>query len=232
MKLQYKRILLKLSGEALGSNGISHNKLNLVVKQLRALHLSGVELAVVIGGGNIWRKRNQGQGFNPVAADYLGMIATIMNALALKQALEKAGVKTQIQSAINIKVPGTEKVNAVKAQSALARGQVVIFAGGTGKPFFTTDTAAALQAAAIKAEVIIKASTTDGVYTADPKKFKSAKKLAHITIKEAIKKNLGIMDKQAFKICQQRKIPIVVCKWGSNLVSIVQGKKIGTHVLP
>jgi uridylate kinase len=231
--LKYSRVLLKLSGEALGSSGqgIESAKLVNVVKELRVLRRLGVELALVIGAGNIWRKRNQGGGMDEVTADYLGMVATIMNALVLKQALVKSGIKTRVQSYLGTDIPGIEKINSTNAQKALKAGEVVIFASGTGKPFFTTDTAAAQQAAAVEAEVIIKAGPVDGVYSADPFKVKSAHKYGIITMREALKWNLGVMDKEAFKICANKKMPIIVCKWGRGvLANVVKGKSIGTLV--
>jgi len=235
LKLKYRRILLKLSGEALGlsGQGINPRKLESVVREVRNLRRLGVELALVIGGGNIWRKRSQDRGMDPVTADYLGMLATVMNALALQQALQRFGVKTQVQSAVAFDLPMVEVLNPAKARAALKRGQVVIFAGGTGKPFFTTDTAAAQRAAEVKADGIIKASPIDGVYSSDPTKNRKATKYMTLTMREALARKLEVMDRDAFRICAKHKIPIVVCKWGKgNVVRVVQGKRVGTLVTP
>lgn len=231
--LRYRRILLKLSGEALGQSGqgIESAKLINTVKELRVFHRLGVELALVIGGGNIWRKRNQGKGMDAVTADYLGMIATVMNALVLKKVLVKNGVKARVQSYLGTDIAGIEHMNIANAKKILKAGGVVIFASGTGKPFFTTDTAAAQQAVAVGAEVIIKAGPVDGVYSADPLKVKRARKYGIITMREALKWNLRVMDREAFKICAKKKIPIIVCKWSSGILAeVVKGKRVGTLV--
>lgn len=230
-QLAYRRILLKLSGEALGRAGIEPAKLSLVVNELRALRRRGCELALVIGGGNIWRKREQGKGMDEVAADYLGMLATVMNALALRQSLKRAGLRVRVQSYLATDTPGIEPVNSSRASAALRKGEIVIFASGTGKPFVTTDTAAVRQAVAIRADAIIKAGPADGVYTADPEKVKRAKKFTTITIREALRRKLGFMDSSALKLCARAKVPIIVCRWGKGtLLKVVLGARVGTVV--
>jgi len=231
--LKYHRLLLKLSGEALASaeRSIDSKKLKIIVAEIKALRRLGVELALVVGGGNIWRKRDQGQGMDPATADYLGLLATVMNSLALKQALEKSKVPVVVQSAVAYDIPLAEVVNQGRARRALAKGKVIIFAGGTGKIGFTTDTAAARVAALIKAEVLVKTGPVDGVYTADPRKVRQARKFSTLTIKEARARKLKVMDKQAFAICAKKKIPIVVCRWQKgNVIKVVKGKPVGTEV--
>jgi len=231
--LKYRRVLLKLSGEALSSAGrsIDSGKLKVVVSEIQALRRLGVELALVVGGGNIWRKREQGQGMDEVTADYLGMLATVMNALAIRQALQRGRIKTRVLSYLACDLPLVNRITKQTVQMAFKRGEVLILAGGTGKPFFTTDTAAARGAALIKAEVLVKAGPVDGAYTANPRRIKQAKKFKTLTIKEARARQLKVMDKQAFAICARKKIPIVVCRWQSgNIVKVVRGKKVGTEV--
>ena len=232
IKPHYHRILLKLSGESLGNSGtgIDLNKLKEVVDVIRALRALRVELAIVIGGGNIWRKRNQGGGMDEVTADFMGMVATVINALALQQRMFKSKIKVVVQSPICFDLPGVDKLNPSQAQKFLKSG-VVIFAGGTGKPFFTTDTSAVNRAQDIKANLIIKAGPADGVYTADPKTNKSAKKYLYLSFNEAIKKKLGVMDMSALKFCQKHGLKVLVCKWNKvNVLNAATGKKVGTLV--
>lgn len=234
-QLAYRRILLKLSGEALGrvAQGIDPAAVRQVVNELKSVRRLGVELAVVIGAGNLWRKRKQGQGMDEVTADYLGMVATVMNALALASALRRAQVPVLVQSSLAADVAGVRPVNAAAARRALARKTVVIFAGGTGRPFFTTDTAAAMRAAEIKADVIIKAGPVDGVYSADPRIKKGATKYRVLTVHQALQRQLKVMDTQAFRLCLKRRIPIVVCKWKrAVLTKVVKGATLGTLVTP
>ncbi len=234
-KLTYQRVLLKLSGEALGrtASGLDYKKLNMAVKEIRALVRLGVELGIAVGGGNWWRKRNQSKNFDAVSADYMGMTATVLNALALRQGLAKAGVSSLVQTAIGSEIPLLTPVSEIKARAALKQGRVVIFAGGTGKPFFTTDTAAAQQASLIGAEVLIKAGPADGVYSANPNKHKNARKFDSLTIKQALRLNLGVMDRQAFAWCEKSKMPIIVCKWQKGMVAkVVKGLSVGTIVKP
>lgn len=231
MGLAYRRVLLKLSGEALGAQGISSKKLSEVVHEVRALRRLGVELAIVIGGGNIWRKRDQGKGMDGRTADYLGLLATTMNALALQQALQRAGVRVLTQLAVAADVPLAAPVNKRAARAALARGTVVVFGGGNGVPGFTTDTGAAQRAIDVAADVIIKVGPAGGVYTADPKKVKSAKKFATITVRQALQKRLGFMDRTALMMCAKARMPIVVCRWGKGVVGkAVKGQQVGTLV--
>lgn len=232
---KYKRILLKLSGETLGKSGagIDPVKLKAVARELESVVNLGVELGVVIGGGNLWRKRSQGKGFDPATSDYIGIIATTLNALALQQEFKARGVDVLVQSHVATEVPLIEPLNFKVAQAALRAGKIVVFAGGTGKPFFTTDTAAAQQAIAINADVIIKAGPVDGVYSADPKKFRSAKKYHEISFAEVLQKKLEVMDLSAFSLCAQYKLPIVVCQWKVGQVGrVVKGEEIGTLVKP
>ncbi len=232
-QLAYRRILLKLSGEVLGQSGfgIEIVKLNQVVRELKTLHSLGVQVALVIGAGNIWRKREQGKGMNEVTADYLGMIATMMNAYVLERALNKVGIKAVLQSYLMSGNLGFNKVNNKSAKQELNKGKIIIFGGGTGKPFVTTDTLAARQAAALGVDLIIKAGPIDGVYSADPHKVKSAHKYKIISIKQVLRQNLKVMDRQAFLISARYHISIIVCKWCTGVVKqVVLGKKIGTLI--
>lgn len=232
----HKTILLKLSGEALGGlgQGINVKTLNKTATTINKLQASGLRLAIVMGAGNWWRKRQQGQGMDPKTADYIGITATLMNALALQQALQKLKVKAIVQTFVGSEIELTEPINKKKAQTTLKQGQVVIFAGGTGRPFFTTDTAAAKQAVMIKADLLLKTGPVDGVYDKDPNKYKAAKKFLKLEMKQAIKLGLKVMDQQAFVICQKNKIPILVCKWGSakRLVGCLKAGRGGTLVRP
>lgn len=231
-RLKYKRVLLKLSGEALGVQGISPQKLNEVVREVRALCRLGVELAIVMGGGNIWRKRDQGYGMDGKTADYLGLLGTVMNALALQQALQRAGVHVLTQLAVAVDVPIAAPFNKRTARAALNRGTIVIFGGGTGKPGFTTDTGAAQRAVEVAADIIIKAGPANGVYSADPRKVKQAKKFSTITVRQALRKRLGFMDRTALTMCAKAHMPIVVCRWGRGVVGrAVHGQRVGTLVV-
>jgi uridylate kinase len=223
-------VLIKLSGEALGSNGrIEAKKLNLVVNELRVLRAKGVALALVIGAGNLWRKRTHGLGIGQVTADYIGLLATVMNGLALRYALNRAKIQSIVQSPVANNVPNVEQLDLVAARGALRRKQIVIFAGGTGKPFFTTDTAAAQRAVQISADLIIKAGPVDGVYTADPRRVKSAKRFNQLTLQQALRLNLKVMDKAAFALCYKHRLPILVCRWQRGLLKkLITGKKVGT----
>lgn len=232
-QLRYHRVLLKLSGEALGRSGqgIEIEKLNNVAEEIKALHTEGVELLIVMGAGNWWRKRKQGKGYDPVVADYMGIISTDINALALRDALNKKGVKCEVFSHVGTEVKLINKISRGAIEKSLKARRVVVLAGGTGKPFFTTDTAAAEGAVRNHAEVIIKAGPADGVYSADPTKHKNARKYQILSVKDAIKKDLKVMDKAAFEICQKNKIPILVCKWQKgNVLKAVKGVELGTLV--
>ena len=213
MKPKYKRILLKLSGEALmgdDSYGINRQTIEAVVAEIAAVARMGVEIGVVIGGGNIFRGVAPGAaGMDRATADYMGMLATIMNALALQDAMRGAGVASRVQSALNIEQVVEPYIRG-KAIRYLEEGKVVIFAAGTGNPFFTTDTAAALRGSEMGAEIVIKATKVDGVYSADPRTDRSARRYSRITFDEAIAKNLKVMDATALTLCRDQKLPINV----------------------
>jgi uridylate kinase len=231
----YRRVLLKLSGEALMGDddyGINQTVLKGMVAQIGQAVSLGTELAVVIGGGNIFRGIALGStGMDRATADYMGMLATVMNALALQDALRQAGVPARVQSALKIEQV-VEPYIRPKALRYLEEGKVVIFAAGTGNPFFTTDTAAALRGAEIGAEMVLKATKVDGVYTADPKKDPSAKRYSQLSFDEAIGQNLGIMDATAFALCRDQKLPIKVFSIFKNgaLRRVVMGEDEGTLV--
>src|SRR5471032_122543 len=235
MKPKYKRILLKLSGEALmgeGAYGISRPTIEGIVAEIAAVARLGVEIGVVIGGGNIFRGVAPGaQGMDRATADYMGMLATVMNALALADAMRHVSITARVMSAIAIEQV-VEPYVRPKALQYLEEGKVVIFAAGTGNPFFTTDTAAALRGSEIGAEVVLKATKVDGVYSADPKKDPSATRYSTISFDEAIGKNLQVMDATAFALCRDQKLPIrvfAINKPGA-LKRIVQGDDEGTLV--
>ncbi|MEO6856372.1 MAG: UMP kinase [Rhodoferax sp.] len=231
----YKRILLKLSGEALmgdDSFGINRTTIVRMVEEVAEVTRMGVEVAVVIGGGNIFRGVAGGAvGMDRATADYMGMLATVMNALALADAMDKQGLTARVMSAISIEQV-VEPYVRPKALQYLEEGKVVVFAAGTGNPFFTTDTAAALRGAEIGAEIVLKATKVDGVYTADPKKDPSATRYTTLTFDEAMSQNLGIMDATAFALCRDQNLPIKVFsifKLGA-LKSVVMGEDEGTLV--
>lgn len=227
-----KRVLLKLSGETLSGDGqsISEKSLNRTAAEIKAACAASViELAIVVGAGNIWR--GAGKAVERVTADKMGMTATVMNALALSDALKNTGLKSKVFCARGVSgfAKDFDRDEVVKS---IEEGYIVIFAGGTGNPYFTTDTTAALRAAEIKADVLLKATQVDGIYSDDPKKNKSAVKFDALTFKEAIDKNLKIMDTEAFSLCMQTKISISVFDFykDGNLRKILNGEKIGTKV--
>ncbi len=231
----YRRILLKLSGEALmggDAYGINRETLAGIVAEIKSVADLGVEIGIVIGGGNIFRGLAAASGgMDRATADYMGMLATVMNAMALSDALEQAGVSNHVQSALNIEQVIEPYVRS-KAIGYLEAGRIVVFAAGTGNPFFTTDTAAALRGAEIGAEVVIKATKVDGVYTADPKKNPDAHRYGRVSFDEAIHRNLQVMDATALALCRDQKLPINVFsifKPGA-LLSVVLGKDEGTMV--
>jgi len=231
----YKRILLKLSGEALMGGdafGINHDTIVRIVGEVAEVTRLGVQVAVVIGGGNIFRGVAGGSvGMDRATADYMGMLATVMNALALGDTMNKAGLTARVMSAIAIEQV-VEPYVRPKALQYLEEGKIVIFAAGTGNPFFTTDTAAALRGAEIGAQVVIKATKVDGVYSADPKKDPLAKRYSKLSFDDAMGQNLGIMDATAFALCRDQKLPIKVfsiLKQGA-LKRVVQGEDEGTLV--
>ncbi len=234
-KPAFRRVLIKLSGEALmgdDSYGINRTTIDEIVEEVAAVQRLGVEVAVVIGGGNIFRGVAPGAaGMDRAQADYMGMMATVMNALALEDAFKRAGCEPRVQSALIIEQI-VEPYIRPKALRYLEEGKVVIFAGGTGNPFFTTDTAAALRGSEIGAQIVLKATKVDGVYTADPKKDPTATRYDTISFDEAIAKNLKVMDATAFALCRDTKLPIQVFsifKAGA-LRDVVMGKKEGTLV--
>ena len=233
--MKYKRILLKLSGEALMGDqhfGIDTKKLSLYAKEIKTAVDIGVEVAVVIGGGNIFRGvQVEGQGLDRVQGDYMGMLATIINGMALQSALEKAGVETRLLTAIK-KEQVAEPFIRRRAMRHLHKGRVVIFGGGTGNPYFTTDTAATLRAIEIEANAILKGTRVDGIYTADPEKDTTATKYDTITFDEVYKKGLNVMDMTAFTLCNENKLPIMVFNMNTpgNLCNVVNGEEVGTLV--
>ena len=231
----YKRVLLKLSGEALMGDdafGINRATIERMVAEIKEVVETGVEMAVAIGGGNIFRGMAGGAaGMDRATADYMGMLATIMNALALQDAMKHAGLEARVQSALRIDQV-VEPYIRPRAMRHLSEGKIVIFAAGTGNPFFTTDTAAALRGVEIGAEVVLKATKVDGIYTADPKKDPNATRYSDITFDEAISKNLGVMDATAFALCRDQKMPIKVFsifKEG-GLMRVIKGEDEGTLV--
>jgi uridylate kinase len=235
MPTAYKRILVKLSGEALMGDdayGINRDTLARIVAEIAAVAELGVEIGVVIGGGNIFRGvAGTSTGMDRATADYMGMLATVMNAMALQDAMRQAGVNSRVQSALNIEQVVEPYIRG-KAIRYLEEGKVVIFAAGTGNPFFTTDTAAALRGSEIGAEIVLKATKVDGVYTADPMKDSKATRYARISFDEAINRNLKVMDATALALCRDQRLPINVFsifKPGA-LKRVVQGEDEGTMV--
>jgi uridylate kinase len=234
-KPKYRRILLKLSGEALGGPngaGITPDAILGMARQIKEVRDLGVQVVIVIGGGNIFRGATGSQGgIERATADYMGMLATIINALALQDACEKIGVPTRVQTAIAM-AQVAESFIRRRAVRHLEKNRVVIFGGGTGNPYFSTDTAAALRATEIGAEVILKATKVDGIYDSDPVKNKSAKRYTQITYLEALQKQLKVMDSTAFSLCLDNKMPIIVFDLFKphNLSRVVLGEKVGTLV--
>lgn len=233
--LKYKRILLKLSGESLMGDqkfGISANMLKHYADQIKQLVDLGVEVAVVIGGGNIFRGlQAAASGIDRVQGDYMGMMATVINGMALQSAMESLGVYTRLISAIEMKQIAEPYIRR-RANRHLEKGRVVIFASGTGSPYFTTDSAAALRANEINADVILKGTRVDGIYTADPEKDPTAQKFDHLTFAKVISLGLSVMDMTAFTLCQENNLPIIVFDINddSNLLRIVKGEAVGTLV--
>lgn len=235
MALRYKRILLKFSGEALmGDNdfGLDAATLKKVVAQVSALRDLGVEVGIVVGGGNIFRGAQiQGSGIQRTTGDHMGMMATVINALALRDVIESVGIRAQVLSAMTIEgISSGFNANQVKKQ--LSDGEVLIFAAGTGNPFFTTDTAAALRGIEIDADIVLKATKVDGIYTADPKKAPDATRYSSLSYEEVIQKNLQVMDQTAFVLCRDHNMPIRVFDMFKDnaVIRIVQGEDEGTLV--
>ena len=235
MQTKYDTILLKLSGEALmgeGEYGIDFNTANFIVNEIKEVVEMGVRVGVVVGGGNIFRGiQGAARNMDRVSADYMGMLATVINSLALQDGLEKIGVPTRVQTAIEMRQIAEPFIRR-RAMRHLEKSRVVIFAAGTGNPYFTTDTAATLRGTEINAQVILKATKVDGVYTADPKKDKNAVKFEKISYLDVLNKGLQVMDSTAISMCMDNKIPIIVFDiYGKgNMKKVVMGEKIGTVV--
>ncbi|NER12719.1 UMP kinase [Leptobacterium flavescens] len=233
--MQYKRILLKLSGEALMGDrqyGIDPKRLAEYAEEIKKVVSMGVEVAIVIGGGNIFRGvAGASNGMDRVQGDHMGMLATVINGLALQSALEDEGVQTRLQSAIKINEVAEPFIRR-RAIRHLEKKRVVIFGGGTGNPYFTTDSAAVLRAIEIDADVILKGTRVDGIYTSDPEKDKDATKFEHISFEDVLKKGLKVMDTTAFTLSQENELPIIVFDMNKegNLLKVVSGEKIGTKV--
>jgi uridylate kinase len=233
--LKYKRILLKLGGEALAGvdgYGIDANRLREVASNIKEVKDSGVEMAIVIGAGNIWRGQNGiANGMDRSTADHMGMLATVINSLALQDALENVGVTTRVQTAIEMRAVAEPYIR-LRAIRHLEKDRVVIMGAGTGNPYFTTDTAAALRAMEVGAEVLIKATKVDAVYDADPKVNAQARKLERLTYLEALELRVGVMDSTAISLCMENNLPIVVINlWVPDiLLRIVRGERLGTLV--
>ena len=233
--LKYKRVLLKLSGESLMGDrgyGIDPATVEYMASEIKKVVDMGVEVAIVIGGGNIFRGVEASvRGMERASADYMGMLATVINALALQNALERIGLQTRVQSAIEMRELAETYIRR-KAVRHLEKGRIVIFAAGTGNPYFTTDTAAALRAMEIGADVICKGTKVDGVYTADPMKDPTARKFDEISYIDVLKQNLKVMDSTAITLCMDNNLPIVVfnIKKADNIKNLIKGKKVGTTV--
>ena len=235
MTTGYRRLLLKLSGEGLAGRegfGIQPTVIGGIAEQIREIHDLGIQISLVIGGGNIIRGITAAsQGMDRAQADYMGMLASVINAMALQDALEKVGVPTRVQTAIEISQVAETYIRR-RAIRHLEKGRIVIFAGGTGNPFFTTDTAAALRAAEIGADIVMKATQVDGVYSADPTKDPSAVRYAKLTFAETLQRDLRFMDQAAISLCRENNLPILVFDMGvkGNILKAVRGETVGTLV--
>ena len=233
--MKYKRILLKLSGEALMGEknyGIDSNLLEKYSNQVKKLHDNKIEIAIVIGGGNIYRGiQAEESGINRVQGDYMGMLATLINSMALQSHLEKLGCDTRLMSGFNVDQV-CEPFIRRRAIRHLDKGRIVIFGAGLGKPYFTTDSTASLRAIEIEADIVLKGTRVDGVYDSDPEKVKKAKKYSELSFSEAYEKNLNIMDMTAFTLCKENNLPIIVFDMNKpgNLIKLVEGEKIGTLI--
>jgi len=227
--------MLKLSGEVFAGKrefGIHKPTLDDIAKQIHEVAKLGIEVVIVVGGGNIWRYRDTKEtAIERTASDAMGMLATIMNSVALQSALEAIGSETRVLSSIDVPQMAEPFIRR-RALRHLEKGRVVICAGGTGNPYFTTDSAAALRALELSCDVLLKGTNVDGVYDKDPRRFRSAKKYAEITFQEAIEKHLGVMDQAAFSLCEEKELPIVVFNFGKrgSLLAVARGEKIGTVV--
>lgn len=235
MKAAYGRILLKLSGEALAGDtgfGISPSVIRAIAEEVKEVHGLGVEIGIVIGGGNVIRGVTAAsEGMDRASADYMGMLAGILNAVALQDSLEKQGLETRVLSALEMKEVAEPYIRR-RAIRHFEKGRVVIFAGGTGNPYFTTDTAAALRAAETHADVVLKATRVDGVYSADPEKDPTASRYEQLGYQEVVSQNLGFMDQAAIALCRENHLPIIVFDMtvSGNILKVVQGERIGTRV--
>jgi uridylate kinase len=233
--MKYKRVLLKLSGEALMGNkgfGIDNNRLMQYANEIKSVSEFGVEIAIVVGGGNIFRGVQASEGgMERTQGDYMGMLATMINSMALQAALESLGLQTRLQSAIEMKEIAEPFIRR-KAVRHLERGRIVIFGAGTGNPFFTTDSAASLRAIEIEANVILKGTRVDGIYTADPEKDPEATKYSNISFDQVYNMGLSVMDLTAFTLCKENNLPIIVFDMNTsgNLLNLVQGAEVGTLV--
>ena len=233
--MKYKRILLKLSGEALMGEkqyGIDIDRVAQYAKDIQAVHAEGIEIALVIGGGNIYRGLSaEKAGMDRVQADYMGMLATVINSMALQDALEKVGVKTRLLTAIKMEQI-CEPFIRRRAVRHLEKGRIVIFGAGTGNPYFTTDTAASLRAVEINADVVLKGTRVDGIYSADPEKDATATRFDEISFADVYSKNLNVMDMTAFTLCQENSLPIIVFDMNKpgNFLKLAKGEPIGTLV--
>ncbi|QNB48306.1 UMP kinase [Thermanaerosceptrum fracticalcis] len=232
---KYKRVVIKLSGEALAGElgyGLEHKILDSIAQQVKEIVSIGIEIAIVVGGGNIWRGvSGSARGMDRATADYMGMLATVINALALQDALESRGVPTRVLSAIEMRQVAEPYIRR-RAIRHLEKGRVVIFAAGTGNPYFSTDTTAALRAAEIEAEVILMAKKVDGVYDSDPKKNPDAQKFKELTYIDVLNKGLGVMDSTATSLCMDNNIPLIVFSIleEGNIKKVLMGEEIGTIV--
>jgi uridylate kinase len=232
--MKYKRILLKLSGESLMGDkqyGIDNERVKQYAKEIKTVHDKGLEIAIVIGGGNIFRGLSaEKSGMDRAQADYMGMLATVINSMALQDALEKVGIKTRLLTAIKMEQI-CEPFIRRRAVRHLEKGRVVIFGAGTGNPYFTTDSAAALRAIEIKADIVLKGTRVDGIYTADPEKDATATRYKSLTFK-VYERNLNVMDMTAFTLCEENELPIIVFDMNKNgnLLKVTDGEEIGTLV--
>lgn len=232
--MKYKKVILKLSGESISgpdSFGFDFKRVKLILDEIKIFQKNNCKLAIVIGAGNIFRARMiKNNAISKVDADYMGMLATNLNALALHNYFKKQKIKSQILSELAVD-DLIQKFNVKKAQNYWKKNQILIFSGGTGKPYFTTDTCALLKAQKMKADIVLKATQVKGVYDKDPEKYKNAKMFKNLTYQEALDRNLKIMDKEAFQIAQKNKMPIRVFKWQKgNIQKVISGKNLGTLV--
>ena len=235
MQLAFKRILLKLSGEALAGDkgfGVETTRIHSMAAEIRDVHDLGIEIALVVGGGNFFRGvAEQARDMDRVSADHMGMLATVINSLALQDALEKQGLHTRVMSAIEMNQVAEPFIRR-RAMRHLEKNRIVIFAGGTGNPYFSTDTAASLRAMEIKADAILKATKVDGIYDADPRVVANAKKFERIEYLEVLKRGLRVMDATAISLCQENSLPIVIFNLNvhGNIKRVVTGEKVGSLV--